>query len=667
MARTLPKTSMVACAEAGAPTHLTERSNEMKRLPIVCACVASSLVLGIVLALASSADATSGQLGVFTRQGLSLERAQAALATQSQVEAAKLPAKLEEALGASFAGVWFEPNTAKFGIGVVSGESRRVAEQVVAQAGLAGVVNYVSVRSTWVQLIRAQGEWNAKLGHLAGQQFSTGLSASHNAVSVTISSSVPAHERALLEREAARFHVNVSIAVVPPDALEARPHNSQCEIKPREAYAFCSKPIAGGVLITPNVERNGYCTAGPLALLANPATLAAALETFILTAGHCLEGKEKWFTATHPGNELKEIGPTWKFLNDLLGDYGAIEVGPNWLQAGVTPALAQITHYQDNGLREAQSVLGEAASVEGGSFCKQGATSAEQCGSIKHTNLLVIFLEEPPDVLSHVDGLVETNACSEPGDSGGPYATLPNANGVDILGTHVGGPNGKCAGILFCETCISYYEPIQTSLTGLGLSLLTTANQTRHLTGGSWDVNGTPLVGAAALAGTIKVLEHGSLIVHIAGVRIECLSQELGIEGGEIVAPDEVRAKSLEFKECAATEGPCTLQETVIKTLALHGLAELDGALGTLIKILPLPSKTFAAVNFLGTTCALAGVQPVTGTVDLLAPSGKDPAILQLVRVFSLPGSLKVGSDEALLTGLEGDVQLASGQPWNFL
>ncbi len=184
---------------------------------------------------------------------------------------------------------------------------------------------------------------------------------------------------------------------------------------------------------------------------------------------------------------------------------------------------------------------------------------------------------------------------------------------------------------------------------------------------GEWDVGGTKLVGSAAIKSPAKVLEHGSLFVHIAGVRIECVSKELGIEGGEIVAPDEARAKSLEFKECSVTEGPCTLQENIIRTLALHGLAELDGTLGTLVKVLPLPSKTFAAVHFLGETCSLLGVQPVTGTADLLAPSGKDPAVLQFVRAFSLPGSLHVGGDEALLTGLNGDVQLASGQTWNFL
>ncbi len=447
----------------------------MKRLATLRGGVAMALMLGIVVVVASSADASpSGQLGAYMRQGLSLKRAQVALETQAQVEAAGLPVKLEKALGADFAGMWFEPNTGKFCIGVVSSASRRAAERLVAQTDLAGVVSYVSVRSTWAQLISAQGEWSAKLAPLGGQQASTGLTASHNAVSVTLSSSVPEHERALLEREAAHSDVNVSITVVPPEALLLRAYNSQCEVKPKGNYAFCSKPIAAGVLITPSAERKGYCTAGPLAILSSPATLAAELETFLITAGHCTQGTAKWFTATHPGNELKEIGPKVEAVFGLPGDYGDISVGPNWLEAGTTPALAQITHYQDNGLREARSVLGEAASVEKASFCAQGATSAEQCGTITGLKQLVIVSGV------HVEGLVRTNACAEPGDSGGPYATLPVGNAVDILGTLVGGLEGqKCAG-LFCTGCETVYEPIKTSLTALGLALLTTTNQTRH-------------------------------------------------------------------------------------------------------------------------------------------------------------------------------------------
>jgi hypothetical protein len=512
----------------------------MKRLSIIRACVASSLTLGIVLALASSAEASpSGQLRAYMREGLSLERAQVALATQSQVEAAELPVRLEEALGASFAGMWFEPSRGKFSIGVVSGASRRAAEQVVAQAGLAGVVSYVPVRSTWSQLISAKGEWKAKLAHLGGQQFSTGLIASHNAVSVRLSSSVSEQERALLERKAASFRTNVLITVVPPEALVFRPRNSQCEwrkIAPEvPPYAFCSKPIAAGVLITPNgtLLLKTWCTAGPLAKLANPATLAAELETLLITAGHCLAPAEleKWFTSPHPGVEHIEIGPRIAFLEDLAGDYGDIEVRSNWLLAGVTPALAQITNYQDNGLREARNVIGEEASMQNATFCKQGATSGEQCGTIKEVSTLELFHKPPDELVGHVEGLVRTNACGEPGDSGGPYATLPlSGNGVHILGTEVGGALEKC-GLLTCpagQECISQYEPIKTSLAGLKLTLLTTANQTRH--GHGWLINGNSITSATKTHSKVLVLLSDSKATG-GEVKVHCKGFDAGTVG----------------------------------------------------------------------------------------------------------------------------------------
>ncbi len=208
---------------------------------------------------------------------------------------------------------------------------------------------------------------------------------------------------------------------------------------------------------------------------------------------------------------------------------------------------------------------------------------------------------------------------------------------------------------LIATTCFAVFA--------LGALMATTASA------GEWDVGGTKLVGSAAIQSPAKVLQKGELKVATGELVIKCESTELGIENGEIVAPDEVRAKSLTFKECKVTKGspPCSLEEETIKTLALHGLAELDGSLGTLIKVLPLPSKTFAALHFLGATCALLGIQAVTGTADLLAPSGKDPAVLQSVNAFSLKGGLKVGSSEAELVGLSGDVQLASTKTWNFL
>lgn len=184
---------------------------------------------------------------------------------------------------------------------------------------------------------------------------------------------------------------------------------------------------------------------------------------------------------------------------------------------------------------------------------------------------------------------------------------------------------------------------------------------------GEWDVNGSKLAGSAAIASPIKVLEHGKLVVVGSGVTMECTSTELGIAGGEIVAPDQLRAKSLEFKTCTANGANCELEEKTIKTEALHGLVQLDGTLSTFIKILPLPSKTIEVLHFVGSTCALSGPVDITGTIDFLAPSGKDPAISQTINGFSLKGSLKFDASEAELAGLVTDFKLTSGQTWNFL
>ncbi len=183
-----------------------------------------------------------------------------------------------------------------------------------------------------------------------------------------------------------------------------------------------------------------------------------------------------------------------------------------------------------------------------------------------------------------------------------------------------------------------------------------------------WDVNGTLLVGSAQIATPAKLLAHGKLEVPEWGVNFECVSTELGLTEAFIVHPDELRIKSVTFKECGAT-APCSIGNgRTISTLSVHGLASLDG-LNTLIKLLPLPSKTYAIIKFEGETCPLLGNQPLTATgaaIDFLIHEGADPRVLHLILGFSLPG-LKVGSDEATLKGLDLDAKLVSGLTWNFL
>jgi hypothetical protein len=101
----------------------------MKPTVIVAACVAAAAISLAAFASASYGNGStepqhvSPALEVFTEQGIPLARARQAYRLQQQVAATHLAARVEAALGADFAGVWFEPAAVRFHIGVTSSPS----------------------------------------------------------------------------------------------------------------------------------------------------------------------------------------------------------------------------------------------------------------------------------------------------------------------------------------------------------------------------------------------------------------------------------------------------------------------------------------------------------------------------------------------------------------
>ncbi len=209
-------------------------------------------------------------------------------------------------------------------------------------------------------------------------------------------------------------------------------------------------------------------------------------------------------------------------------------------------------------------------------------------------------------------------------------------------------------------------------LVAAGFAVLAFSAMAVSTASAAWDVNGTLLVGTAALANAL-VLSFGEL--KSAGVEIQCQAHEIEIKNGFIREPDEVLAEGLTFHSCKVlnAETECKLSSETIATLPIHGLAVLDEGkvLNTLILILPLPSKTFSVLKFEGEKCALLGIQPITANknpaIDLLVHEGGVPLLLHLVLAFSLKESLHLGSNEATLEGLDADIRLANDQTWAFL
>jgi hypothetical protein len=167
--------------------------------------------------MSTSDSPLKSEIAVLTSHGISATRALQALDVQRVVTQTGLVSKVEAALGNTFAGVWFEPAAAQFHIGVMSNASADIAQSIVAQAGLTADATITPVRSAWASLVAAQSEWNNRLAKLlANQKAATGLDARHNAVSIEISSSVPARDRTALKDAAAAASVNILVRVVPP-------------------------------------------------------------------------------------------------------------------------------------------------------------------------------------------------------------------------------------------------------------------------------------------------------------------------------------------------------------------------------------------------------------------------------------------------------------------
>ncbi len=177
-----------------------------------------------------------------------------------------------------------------------------------------------------------------------------------------------------------------------------------------------------------------------------------------------------------------------------------------------------------------------------------------------------------------------------------------------------------------------------------------------------WMVKGTLLSGSKALATTAKITS-GSSILEGAGFRVVCKGQNLVGVGPVISSPAMGLATSLEFTECAG-EGTCAIEGTTIKTVPILAEATLEGTLAAKATFTPETKNTFTTIKFLGETCALLGIQPVTGSQQVSAPEGQDERTLQLIQAIG--ETLKVGSTPAKLLG-SAQLKLASGETWSFL
>ena len=101
-------------------------------------------------------------------------------------------------------------------------------------------------------------------------------------------------------------------------------------------------------------------------------------------------------------------------------------------------------------------VAGAQEAPVGASVCRSGSTTGTRCGVIQAKNVTVNYPE------GAVSGLTRTNVCAEPGDSGGPWMSGNQAQGV------TSGGSGNCT-----VGGVTFFQPLAEILERNNLTLLT--------------------------------------------------------------------------------------------------------------------------------------------------------------------------------------------------
>ncbi|MFD0974168.1 S1 family peptidase [Plantactinospora endophytica] len=177
--------------------------------------------------------------------------------------------------------------------------------------------------------------------------------------------------------------------------------------------------IAGGQAIYGGAAR---CSLG--------ANVRAGSTYYFVTAGHCTRAASTWYADS--GRTIP-LGPNTG--SSFPGnDYGIVRYTGTISHPSAVYTYPQLL-----------PITGAGNAYVGQAVCRSGATTGVRCGTVTGLNQTVNYAE------GTIFGLIRTNICAEPGDSGGP---LYSASTGTVLGVLSGG-SGNCT-----SGGTTYYQPI---------------------------------------------------------------------------------------------------------------------------------------------------------------------------------------------------------------
>ncbi|GHB64163.1 serine protease [Streptomyces cirratus] len=160
-------------------------------------------------------------------------------------------------------------------------------------------------------------------------------------------------------------------------------------------------------------------------------------DYYILTAGHCTDGAGTWWTSTsHTTTIGTTVGSSFP-----TNDYGLIKYASN---SPVPP-----------GTVGSQDITSAVNATTGMSVTRRGSTTGIHGGTVTGLNATVNYGNG--DI---VYGMIKTNVCAEPGDSGGPLYSGTRAVGL------TSGGSGNCS-----SGGTTFFQPVVEALNAYGVSV----------------------------------------------------------------------------------------------------------------------------------------------------------------------------------------------------
>jgi len=363
-----------------------------------------------------AAASASPELLAAMGRDLNLTATQARERVRAEGAAARSVPSIREFAGSAYGGAWFDSSTQRLVVGLTETASR---DDALVSAVRANGAEIKPVRHSMTALEETKSRMDG-LARTTSPPALTGwyIDPRTNSVVVDVDSRSWTPAAAEFLDRAAGGVTPVRMAVT---ATNARP---LADVVGGNGFDF---PVGG---------RRGSCSVGFSAV-------GAAGTRHFVTAGHCTESDGG--VVTMGGRPIGRISES---TFGTAGDFGLVNV---------TDANSRLTPLVNRYDGRAITVTGARDAPIGASVCRSGVTSGFHCGVVVARNQTVNY--GGGDVVA---GLTRTTACAEPGDSGGPYLSGSQAQGL------TSGGSGDCT-----TGGITFFQPVNEALRSLNLRLVT--------------------------------------------------------------------------------------------------------------------------------------------------------------------------------------------------